>query len=522
MAEEGKENKEGKGNREEKENKEGVSSRGEYQFINEKIVPKKKSKWKKRCFSLLFTVFLAIVFGVVAQLFFLLMEEPFRELLGMEEQKRQEVELPVPSSRPTKSPTPTATTAPTRRPTPSEAVQRPETDITATQTPVPTPTETERVTPKPIGNGTATGNEDNNPAENITLTPSPDSNEAEGETSKEQTSENGSSGNLNADWYSYAMFYEEIMKQIKLAEKSLVTVEVVEIGVDWFQETYETRSSMTGIILANDGVDLLLLTGTDKLAAADLIEVYLGGQRFEGRVFSMDEDYGLAIVAVPLQRIPKEILQEVQIGKIGTEEQIQLGAPIIALGAPNGYHGSVEFGMITSLGSSVPVTDGQVSYFTTNLRDYAQSYGFVLSINGEVLGMITHKHKANVNDGVSSAISLDAVRGIIVKLLNASNLMHFGIEGENLPVALQKVSGIMQGVYVREVQNASPALAAGIKAGDVLIQAGGTELDGIRTFTNVLLAAKEREVVSVKLLRTTGEGIREITVEVLLTRKKER
>ena len=495
---------------------------GDYQFINETIVPKRKCRWKKRLLSVAFTIVLAIIFGLVAQLVFLLAGEPLRKLLGMEESGRQEVNLPGPTEHPTKKPTmtpqPTATTVPTSCPKPTDEGTLPSPDVSGMPEPGSEPANpTEGGVPepsvKPSPGGTVT--------EPGTVTPEPTSGaEVTGPSQGNQNSGNGTQENISGDWYSYAMFYEEVIKLAEQAGKSLVTIEAVEIGVDWFQETYEIRTSMTGLVLANDGVDLLLLTGNEKLASADLIEVHLGGELVEGRIFSADADYGLAVIAVALASIPEEVLTEVQIGKIATESQIQVGTPVIALGAPNSYDGSMEFGMITSLGSSVPVTDGQVSYFTTNLTDYAQGYGFILNLNGEVLGMITHTHKVNVDDGVSSAISLDAVRGIIVKLLNASNMAYFGIHGENLPAAVQQASGIAQGVYVREVENASPALAAGIKTGDVLITAGGNELGGIRDFTKVLLAAKERETLTVKLLRTTGEGIREITVDVLLTRKK--
>lgn len=462
----------------------------EYQFINEKIVSKRKSRWKKRLLSIVFTIVLAVIFGLTAQLTFLLAGEPLKRLLGIEESGRQEVNLPqpTPTGRPTPSPTPGGPSA-----SPKPLTPKPTLELTGVPsappehlTPKPTPEQ-----PKPTGISPI-------PPENLTPEPTKEA---------ENTAD------------SYISLYEKITELAEEAMKSLVTIEAVEVGVDWFQETYETRTGMTGLILANDGIDLLILTEGEKLAPADLIEVHLGDGSVPGRVFSADANYGLAVVAVALESIPAEVLEEIEIGKIAPESQIRIGSPVVALGAPNGYDGSMEFGMVTSVGSSVPVTDGQVSYFTTNLTDHKQGYGFLINLNGEVLGMLTHTHKINVNDGVSSAVSLDALRGVIVKLLNASGMAYFGIQGEDLPEALQKASGIKHGVYVRSVENASPALAAGIKTGDVLIQADGNELFGIRDFTKVLLAAKEREILKVKLLRTTGEGIRELTIDVILTKK---
>ena len=75
-------------------------------------------------------------------------------------------------------------------------------------------------------------------------------------------------------------------------------------------------------------------------------------------------------------------------------------------------------------------------------------------------------------------------------------------------------------MYVREVENASPALASGIKAGDILISIGDEPVEGIRGFSDMILKRSTREIVQVKLLRKAEDGLREITVEVLLIEKK--
>ena len=81
----------------------------------------------------------------------------------------------------------------------------------------------------------------------------------------------------------------------------------------------------------------------------------------------------------------------------------------------------------------------------------------------------------------------------------------------------QEIDG---GVYVREVENSSPALAAGIKAGDILVTVGGKLMDGIGTFSDVILERSTREIVQVTLLRKVEDDLREMTVEVSLIKKK--
>lgn len=467
----------------------------DYQFINEKIIPKRKKKWLKRLGTVVFVFCLAVLFGIVARAAFLLSEDSLKKWLGIEN-KRQEVDLPKPTTPPraTLSPTPKPTKTPTPAPTLAPTVPASPTEIPASATPgaKPTPEATPELTEEPEPSITP----------EASVTP-------EAEETPEPTPID-----------TYLEIYQSVRKVAEEVSDAFVTVEAIEQGVDWFQEVYEKRTRTTGLILANDGVDLLILVGTEQFAGATYIEVFFGEEAIPGSIYSMDKDYGLAVIAVPLTEISEEILNRVQPGILADAEAIAVGTPVIALGAPNGYENSMEFGMITSLGSTVPVTDGEVAYFTTDIAEYANGYGFVVNLEGEILGMITHTHKNNPADGIFSAVSLDAIRGVIVKLLNNAERAYFGIKGQNLPKNLVAEYEISEGIYVSEAENASPALAAGIKAGDIIVSVGGEPLTGIRNFSDVILECSTREIVQVKLLRQAEDGLREMTVEVSLTVKK--
>jgi len=490
----------------------------DYQFINEKIVPKRKKKWLKKLGTVLFVICMAILFGIISRAAFLLSEDYLKEWLGIKD-KRQEVELPKPTTpaRITFSPTPkpaTPSPVPTKAPvteaSPTEEPKLPTVGVQnpAEATPAVTPdgsTEA-KATITPEG-GTAT----QMPGESVI--PKPTEMPETGVDKKDEPVDRDAANH-------YLRIYDSIRQVAEEVSDSFVTVEAIEQGVDWFQEIYEKRTRTTGLVLGNDGVDLLILVGTEQFSGATSIDVFFAEEAVEGSIYSLDKDYGLAIIAVPLAKLSKELLAQVQPGILAKEEDIAVGTPVIALGAPNGYENSMEFGMITSLGSTVAVTDGEVAYFTTNITEYGNGYGFVVNLEGEILGMITHTHKANPQDGIFSAVSLDSIRGVIVKLLNNEERAYFGIKGNDLPPNLAKEYELDSGVYVSVVENASPALAAGIKAGDIIISVGTVRVHGIRNFSDTVFECSTREIVQVKLLRKAEDGLREMNVEVSLTGKK--
>lgn len=474
----------------------------DYQFINEKIVPKRKKKWIKKLGTVAFVAVLAVIFGVISQAAFLLSGDYLKEWLGIED-RRQEVELPKPTppSRITFSPTPkpvkTPTPVPTEEPTEPATPTVEPTEPAPGAEPTPVATVTPEVTPEPT-------------AGEVNVTEMPEVSDIPEVTPEAEPTP------INT----YLQIYNSIRTVAEEVSDSFVTVEAIEQGVDWFQEVYEKRTRTTGLILGNDGIDLLILVGTEQFSGATSIEVFFGEEEIAGSIYSMDRDYGLAVIAVPLTEISQEILDQIQIGMLADAEDLAIGTPVIALGAPNGYDNSMEFGMITSLGSTVSVTDGEVAYFTTDITEYLSGYGFVVNLEGEILGMITHTHKENPADGIFSAVSLDSIRGVIVKLLNNAERAYFGIKGQDLPKHLTEEQELQQGVYVHEVENASPALSAGIKAGDILVSVGGEAIEGIRSFSDMILECSIREIVQVKILRKTEDGLREMTIEVPLAGKK--
>ena len=324
---------------------------------------------------------------------------------------------------------------------------------------------------------------------------------------------------------SYINMYEEIRQLSQHISNSIAIVEVIEQGVDWFQQTYETKTWTTGVVLAQDGVHLLILTDLEKISKENLIQVYFGEAKVSGQVYAIDKDYGLAIIAVTLSNISKEVFQQITFARF-EEDAIIVGTPILALGGPNGYKNSMEVGMVTSLGDNIGVVDGELSYFTTNVTDYMNGNGFIFNFSGEVMGMITHTHKKNREDAVCSAIYLEDIRSVIVSLLNNTKQTLFGIKGQDVPESypwllkdLSELSGV-KGVFVTEVQNDSPALKAGIKAGDIILAVNGKQVEGIMHWKEILLECIEGESIQVTFYKNLENQWIETKVQVKLVGKK--
>ncbi len=285
--------------------------------------------------------------------------------------------------------------------------------------------------------------------------------------------------------------YEQINKIAEHIASSIVTIKITREKMDLFQESYIVNAYTTGVLISRSDTKLFILTDVEKMFEDDAVTVCFNEMEFSGEIYCMEKDYGIAIISVTLSTIPKELLETMVFASFGNDK-ITVGTQVLALGRPNGYD-SMVVSRITSVGHSVSALDGAVPYFTTDMIDHRQGNGFLFNFHGELLGMITHVYKQNVNDEISSAISLNEIRCVIESCLNLEPIAWFGIKGTDLPASMQWLRTeegnleLLHGVYVTEVQSSSPAFHLGLKVGEIVVEINGKEINGITQFKELLL-----------------------------------
>ena len=230
----------------------------DYQFMKEKIVTRRKNKIRKGILLTVFAVFLAVVFGLVERFVFLLADEPVKKILGLNGSAEEMTPTPMPT--------------PTHRPTP---------------TPVPTPT------PEPV----------------ITTSPTP---EAEGDSENITPMPTGQEENLSspeeAALENYVLAFARMQKLASEVQRALMTVHVYENGIDWLEDTYETESKTTGIVIEKTEEHILILASLDRLQNASRIEVSNGRESYSANLWNYDKDYNLAVVRLTLKELSKQFV----------------------------------------------------------------------------------------------------------------------------------------------------------------------------------------------------------------------
>lgn len=316
----------------------------------------------------------------------------------------------------------------------------------------------------------------------------------------------------------YQMMYEELAALAKDVSRSLVTVTGVTSDVDWFNNTYENEATSSGVIVANNGRAMLVLVSANSIKNADSVVVTFCDQKqAEAELIQKDSITGFAIVSVPLLDIDEDTMDVINIATLGSSNAGDLlGSPIIALGSPLGTSGSVCYGVITSTGTAIDEPDSAYTLLTTDIYGSQNATGILVNLRGMVIGIIDNSYNTEDRANLLSACGISELKRTIEKLSNQEARAYLGVHGTDVPEEAVLESGIPRGAYIKEIEMDSPAMAAGIQSGDVIIEMGEKSVSSYKELLNILYSAKPGEFINVKLMRQGVDTYLEMAVEVTL------
>ena len=317
----------------------------------------------------------------------------------------------------------------------------------------------------------------------------------------------------------YQKLYRSLSEIAENFSKSLVKVTSVTTGMDWMNSMYENSSDLTGLIIADSGTELFIVTKYSGIQGYDnIIVTFTNEVQAEATLVNYDSQIDMAVISVADESINEVTKDAVSPAALGSSAPSNLaGSPVIAVGSPMGSYGSVNYGMITSTSSKITVVDNYYKQLLTNIYGSKNATGVIINLKGEVLGLIDTKFQSEDSEGIVSAIGITELKKTFERLTNRKNIAMLGIEGGDVPnEAIYE--GVPDGVYVLSVDFNTPAMVAGIQNGDIITKIGETEIGSFSDFLSALSAIELDSTVKVAVKRSVQNEYKEITMEVYFDR----
>lgn len=217
-----------------------------------------------------------------------------------------------------------------------------------------------------------------------------------------------------------------------------------------------------------------ILTEYAAAQSADSVMVtFHSGKVVSGNLTGRSNTLDLAVYCVRKADFTKEEQREIVISELGDASALALGSYVLAVGQPNGNLYSVGTGMITDQIPKVPILDQTLQLYSVSIPYQAERAGFVINIQGQLIGMITTKHIPVTGEIDTGFIALSGLAADINLLLKGENAPYMGIQGTDVSPDQAETLKLVSGIYLDTVESGSPAYQGGMRVADVI-----TALDG--------------------------------------------
>ena len=300
-------------------------------------------------------------------------------------------------------------------------------------------------------------------------------------------------------------------------EKSIVSVAAVTSDVNWLNDTLENTGVTSGLIVADNGRELLILAAYSALKDADSILVAFGAKKKEATLKEVDHATGLAVVAVPLQALDEREREKIAYAALGSSAGHSLvGRPVMAVGSPVGIGGSACYGIVTSQGAVLGLADSRYRLLTTDIYGSRNASGVLANMKGEIVGVLYNAYEGNDMLNGLCGIGISELKRTIEKLSNGEKMAYLGTRGVDIEAATYQEYGMPRGAYVTNVDMDSPAMQAGLQNGDIITKADGADIVSYSDFANLLMRSQVGQNMKLTVARQRQGEYQEMTLTVTL------
>lgn len=314
------------------------------------------------------------------------------------------------------------------------------------------------------------------------------------------------------DKESYKELYSALADYVAELNRYMVTVTAVTSNIDWFNTVQESSNQTSGIMITDNGKELLVLTDASSLQSAESLSLtFFNGSQVNAQIKQMDTYTNLAVLSVPLEDLPVGLDKEkLSYPSLGSSNSNMLGMPVIAMGSPMGISNSIGYGMVTSAASLYSVPDRNYKIIQTDITGSQSASGVLFNLEGQVVGIITGNKSGSDVKNVIYAYGITELRRILEKMSNGSSIAYLGISGLNVTSEASGDLGVPLGGFVKKVDMDSPAMLAGIQQGDVVTNIDGRSISTFNEYTTIVMQLEPGQTIEMTVKRKSQDEYKEM------------
>ena len=254
----------------------------------------------------------------------------------------------------------------------------------------------------------------------------------------------------------------------------------------------------SGFIITPDGY---MVTNSHVASGASVLEVTLpDGRVLAAEMVGDDPDSDLAVIKIGASGLAY--------ARFADSTRLRVGQIAIAIGSPYGFQHTVTAGIVSALGRSMRAQTGRLLdniIQTDAALNPGNSGGPLVDSSGAVIGVNTAVILPA--QGICFAIAANTAERVAATLMREGRVRraHLGVGGQDIVIARRIVRHFAlaheTGVRISAVEKDSPAAAAGLQVGDVIVAFGEAAVTGVDDLHRLLSGGRIGDGVDVVVLR---------------------
>lgn len=278
------------------------------------------------------------------------------------------------------------------------------------------------------------------------------------------------------------------------------------------QTTSEAKASGSGIIISEDGYIVTnnhVVSSSSNSTYYDISEatslkvsLYDDETQYDATIVGKDSQTDIAVL-----KIEKNGLTAAE---FADSDAVKVGEFAMAVGNPLDLGTTITCGVVSALNREVNDTEGS-STFNCIQTDAAinsgNSGGALVNSQGQVIGINTLKVASTGVEGIGFAIPINSTSDVIDQLKTYKTVKrpYIGISGRDLNETTAKKYNLVVGVYIVSIDEYSAAEKAGLKVGDVIIEADGQKITTMDELNKIKNTHSIGDTMNLKINRNGQE-----------------
>lgn len=304
---------------------------------------------------------------------------------------------------------------------------------------------------------------------------------------------------------------DDVAKSGVAAVAERLAASVVTISSDISTGSSSGGATGTGVVLTTNGE---ILTNAHVVEGATEVRVRFAGETepVTAQVLASDEGNDLALLKVSASGLTP--------ATFAAPDSVRVGDQVVAIGYALALDGgpSVTVGIVSALKRTIVTGSGALNSLiqTDAAISSGNSGGPLANMRGEVVGINTAVARGGATSAANNigfAISVEEVLTVVEQLRKTAG-GEPRVEGF-LGVGLAERTDGGAGAIIADVQPDSPAAAAGIREGDLVLSVDGEPINGQ---TGLVAAIRDRSPGDVVEIEVSRDGVRETLSATLVAR----